>query len=128
MKKEKDSELENQRLEKLKWKEKNDAQMLENEEQIKKNKIEVNKLISINNTEIKNQNLNNDFQNNMIANSSVDQESLPEKNFDDTEHSCQFCGLNDPNFTSSHFKECQMLSPCFKCGKIIEISKSSLFE
>ena len=36
MKKEKDSELENQRLEKLKWKEKNDAQMLENEEQIKK--------------------------------------------------------------------------------------------
>ena len=96
--------------------------------EIKKNKIEVNKLISINNTEIKNQNLNNDFQNNMIANSSVDQESLPEKNFDDTEHSCQFCGLNDPNFTSSHFKECQMLSPCFKCGKIIEISKSSLFE
>ena len=30
MKKEKDSELENQRLEKLKWKEKNDTQMLEN--------------------------------------------------------------------------------------------------
>ena len=29
--------------------------------EIKKNKIEVNKLISINNTEIKNQNLNNDF-------------------------------------------------------------------
>lgn len=44
MKKEKDSELENQRLEKLKWKEKNDAQMLENEEQIKKNKIEIDNI------------------------------------------------------------------------------------
>ena len=47
-------------------------------------------------------------------------------NNDDTEHSCQFCGLYNPNFTSEqidqhHFKECPMLLPCFKCGQIIEI-------
>ena len=47
-------------------------------------------------------------------------------NNDDTEHSCQFCGLYNPNFTSEQidqhqFKECPMLLPCFKCGQIIEI-------
>ena len=50
-----------------------------------------------------------------------------EQNPDDTEHTCQFCGLFDPNITSEQleihqFKECPMLIPCFKCNQIVEIS------
>lgn len=48
-------------------------------------------------------------------------------NPDDTEHTCQFCGLFNPSFTGEQidmhqFKECPMLIPCFKCKQIIEIS------
>ena len=48
-------------------------------------------------------------------------------NNDDTEHTCQFCGLFNPNFTSEQidlhqYKECPMLLPCFKCKQIVEIS------
>ena len=46
---------------------------------------------------------------------------------DDTEHTCQFCGMFNPNFTSEQidfhqYKECPMLLPCFKCKQIVEIS------
>ena len=76
---------------------------------------------------------NNNMQNDEMVNNSqmLSKEQQNEYsnniNNDDTEHSCQFCGLYNPNFTSEqidqhHFKECPMLLPCFKCGQIIEIS------
>ena len=57
----------------------------------------------------------------MNANEPVDQ------NPEDVEHTCQFCGIFDPNFTTEQleihqFKECPMLIPCFKCNQIVEIS------
>ena len=76
-----------------------------------------------NNNNINNINNQKEENDEMVNNSQM----ISRENYDDTEHSCQFCGLYDPNFTSDHinqhqFKECPMLLPCFKCGQIIEIS------
>ena len=67
----------------------------------------------VNNSQMLSKEQQNEFNNNI-------------NNVDDTEHSCQFCGLYDPNFTSDQidqhqFKECPMLIPCFKCQQIIDI-------
>ena len=47
-------------------------------------------------------------------------------NNDDTEHTCQFCGLFNPNFTSEQidfhqYKDIPMLLPCYKSKQIVEI-------
>lgn len=76
-------------------------------------------------------NVNNENENDeMINNSqmlSKEQQNEYNMNNDDTEHTCQFCGLFNPNFTSEQidlhqYKECPMLLPCFKCKQIVEIS------
>ena len=76
-----------------------------------------------------NNNINNE-NDEMVNNSqmlSKEQQNEYNMNNDDTEHTCQFCGLFDLNFTSEQidfhqYKECPMLIPCFKCKQIVEIS------
>jgi centrosomal protein CEP104 len=76
-----------------------------------------------------NNNINNE-NDEMVNNSqmlSKEQQNEYNMNNDDTEHTCQFCGLFNPNFTSEQidlhqYKECPMLLPCFKCKQIVEIS------
>ena len=76
-----------------------------------------------------NNNINNE-NDEMVNNSqmlSKEQQNEYNMNNDDTEHTCQFCGLFNPNFTSEQidlhqYKECPMLIPCFKCKQIVEIS------
>ena len=73
---------------------------------------------------------NNNGNDEMINNSqmiSKEQQNDYNMNNDDTEQTCQFCGLFNPNFTSEQidlhqYKECPMLLPCFKCKQIVEIS------
>ena len=75
-------------------------------------------------------NINNNENDEMVNNSqmlSKEQQNDYNMNNDDTEHTCQFCGLFNPNFTSEQidlhqYKECPMLLPCFKCKQIVEIS------
>jgi centrosomal protein CEP104 len=75
-------------------------------------------------------NINNNENDEMVNNSqmlSKEQQNDYNMNNDDTEHTCQFCGLFNPNFTSEQidlhqFRECPMLIPCFKCKQIVEIS------
>ena len=78
-----------------------------------------------------NNNINNNLDDEMINNSQMlskeQQNEYNMGNNDDTEHTCQFCGLFNPNFTSEQidlhqYKECPMLIPCFKCKQIVEIS------
>ena len=78
-----------------------------------------------------NNNINNNLDDEMINNSQMlskeQQNEYNMGNNDDTEHTCQFCGLFNPNFTSEQidlhqYKECPMLLPCFKCKQIVEIS------
>ena len=78
-----------------------------------------------------NYNNNNNLDDEMINNSQMlsreQQNEYNMGNNDDTEHTCQFCGLFNPNFTSEQidlhqYKECPMLLPCFKCKQIVEIS------
>ena len=78
-----------------------------------------------------NNNINNNLDDEMINNSQMlskeQQNEYNMGNNDDTEHTCQFCGLFNPNFTSEQidlhqYKECPMLMPCFKCKQIVEIS------
>ena len=74
---------------------------------------------------------NNNGENAMVSDSQMlskeQQNEYNMGNNDDTEHTCQFCGLFNPNFTSEQidlhqYKECPMLLPCFKCKQIVEIS------
>ena len=74
---------------------------------------------------------NNNAEDEMVNNSQMlskeQQNEYSMGNNDDTEHTCQFCGLFNPNFTSEQidlhqYKECPMLLPCFKCKQIVEIS------
>ena len=76
---------------------------------------------------------NNDMKNEndeMVNNSqmlSKEQQNEFNNNNDDSEHTCQFCGLYNPNFTSEQidlhqYKECPMLLPCIKCKQIVEVS------
>ena len=79
----------------------------------------------VNNSQMLNQEQQNEYSEN--NNKMMMSSSFANKNIDDTEHTCQFCGLFDPNFTSEEieihqFKECPMLIPCFKCNQICEIS------
>ena len=72
-------------------------------------------------------NENDEMINNSQMLSKEQQNEYSMGNNDDTEHTCQFCGLFNPNFTSEQidlhqYKECPMLLPCFKCKQIIEIS------
>ena len=78
-----------------------------------------------------NDNNNNNNDGAMVSDSQMlnkeQQNEFNMGNNDDTEHTCQFCGLFNPNFTSEQidlhqFKECPMLLPCFKCKQIVEIS------
>jgi centrosomal protein CEP104 len=78
-----------------------------------------------------NDNNNNNQEGAMVSDSQMlskeQQNEYNMGNNDDTEHTCQFCGLFNPNFTSEQidlhqFKECPMLLPCFKCKQIVEIS------
>ena len=77
------------------------------------NNINIENDEMVNNSQMLSKEQQNEFSNNI--------------NNDDTEHSCQFCGLYNPNFTSveidqHQFKECPMLYSCLHCGQIIEIS------
>ncbi len=76
------------------------------------------------------ENNNNNENDEMVNNSqmlSKEQENDYNMNNDDAEHTCQFCGLFNPSFTSEQidlhqYRECPMLIPCFKCKQIVEIS------
>ena len=77
----------------------------------------------INNSQMLNAEQQNQYQKNQGYPMMDGNDQVP----DDTEHTCQFCGLFDPNITSEQlelhqFKECPMLIPCFKCNQIVEIS------
>jgi len=85
-----------------------------------------------NNEMVNNSQMLNQEQQNMYSennNKMMMSSSFANKNMnDDTKHTCQYCGLFDPNFTSEkieihQFRECPMLIPCFKCNQIIEISQ-----
>jgi len=81
----------------------------------------------VNNSQMLNQEQQNEYSEN--NNKMMMSSSFANKNInDDTKHTCQYCGLFDPNFTSEkieihQFRECPMLIPCFKCNQIIEISQ-----
>ena len=96
----------------------------ENNEQYNNNDIEPGDYVYEENNNINNP--NDEMVNNSQMLSKEQQNDYNMEN-DDTEHTCQFCGLFNPNFTSEQidlhqYKECPMLLPCFKCKQIVEIS------
>ena len=107
----------------------NIAQHDELNDQVNNNDENIEEQGDYNYTNNDNNNNNNDGA--MVSDSQMlnkeQQNEFNMGNNDDTEHTCQFCGLFNPNFTSEQidlhqFKECPMLLPCFKCKQIVEIS------
>ena len=102
----------------------------ENNNQFNNNDVEPGDYVMDENDNNNNFNNINNENDEMVNNSqmlSKEQQNDYNMNNDDTEHTCQFCGLFNPNFTSEQidlhqYKECPMLLPCFKCKQIVEIS------